>query len=94
MEIRGKAAVITGAASGIGKAAAQELARQGIKTLALVDLSDELTYVTNILIEEHPECNIKCFQGDTTDATFRSSVFESILKEHGPVNICLSLIHI
>ena len=57
MEIRGKAAVITGAASGIGKAAAQELAKQGIKMLALVDLSDELTNVTNILRKEHPECN-------------------------------------
>ena len=89
MEIRGKAAVITGAASGIGKAAAQELARQGIKMLALVDLSDELTSVTNKLREEHTNCNIKCFQGDTTDATFRSSVFESILKEHGPANICI-----
>ena len=50
MEIRGKAAVITGAASGIGKAAAQELAKQGIKMLALVDLSDELTNLTNIIV--------------------------------------------
>ena len=40
MDIEGKVGVITGAASGIGRAAAIELQKQKIKVLALVDLSD------------------------------------------------------
>ena len=89
MDIKGKAAVITGAASGIGRAAAEELAKQEIKLLALVDLSDEIENVSNTLAQQYPNCNVKPFQGDTTDPNFRSSVFESIHKEHGPANICV-----
>ena len=42
MEIRNSIAVITGAASGIGRAVAMELARRGARMLALVDLSDQV----------------------------------------------------
>ena len=89
MEIRGKSAVITGAASGIGRAAVLELAKQEVKTLALVDLSDEIEKIGNKLNQQYPNCNVKSFQGDTTDANFRSSVFLTMLKEHGPVNKCI-----
>ena len=37
MKIKGKVALITGAASGIGEAVAQELARRGVKAVLLVD---------------------------------------------------------
>ena len=40
MQIEGKVGVITGAASGIGRAAAAELQKQRIGALALVDLAD------------------------------------------------------
>jgi NAD(P)-dependent dehydrogenase (short-subunit alcohol dehydrogenase family) len=40
MDIKGKVAVITGAASGIGRAAAQELKNQGVAAIALVDMAD------------------------------------------------------
>ncbi len=89
MEIQGKTAVITGAASGIGRAAALELAKQDVKTLVLVDLSDEIEQLESKLSRQYPNCHVKSFQGDTTDANFRRTAFESVLEEYGPVNICI-----
>ena len=40
MEIKDKVAIITGAASGIGRAACAELVKQGVSALAMVDISD------------------------------------------------------
>jgi NAD(P)-dependent dehydrogenase (short-subunit alcohol dehydrogenase family) len=39
MKIEGKVALVTGAASGIGEAAALELARRDVKVVVLVDRS-------------------------------------------------------
>ena len=40
MEFEGKVAVITGAASGIGRAVAIDLARRNIRAMALVDMGE------------------------------------------------------
>ena len=39
MDIKGKIAIVTGAASGIGRALSLELARRGVKAIAMVDQS-------------------------------------------------------
>lgn len=89
MEIKGKVAVITGAASGIGRAAAAELRRQGIGALGLVDLADAVHDVAAEITAQAGDGVVRAFQGDTTDATFRHEVFETLRHEHGPVNICV-----
>ena len=48
MEIAGKVAVITGAASGIGRAVAAELARRNVRALALVDMGEQIEQVAAI----------------------------------------------
>ena len=89
MNIEGKVAVITGAASGIGRAAAKELHGRGTSGLALVDLSDGVHEVAAELNKASSSQSVRAFQGDTTDATFRNEVFETMRHEHGPVNICI-----
>ena len=89
MEIKGKVGIITGAASGIGKAAAAEMAHHAIGALALVDLSDAVHDVAEQLNRDHAASKVQAFQGDTTDSSFRRKVFESMRDEHGPVNICV-----
>ena len=89
MDIKGKVGVITGAASGIGRAAAAELHRHGIAALALVDRSDAVHEVSAALNAGNGSRVVRAFQGDVTDATFRHEVFETMRHEHGPINICV-----
>ena len=89
MDIKNKVGIITGAASGIGRAAAAEMCKNGIGALALVDVADPVSDVANELSREFSGSVIRSFQGDTTDATFRREVFATLLRDHGPVNICV-----
>lgn len=89
MEIKGKVAVITGAASGIGEAAARELHRHETGAIALVDLSERVHEIAAGLNAANGSRHVRAFQGDTTDETFRHEVFETMRHEHGPVNICV-----
>ena len=45
MDVAGKVGVITGAASGIGRAVAIELARRKVRAMALVDLGETVDSV-------------------------------------------------
>ena len=89
MDIRGKVAVITGAASGIGRAAVSEICKHGVAAIALVDLSPTVHEFAASLNESYGDRVARAFQGDTTDATFRHEVFETMRHEHGPINICV-----
>lgn len=89
MEIEGKIALVTGAASGIGAAAAKELHRHGTRALALVDVADSVHEVAARLTSSNGGRAVHAFQGDTTDAAFRRRVYESVRRDYGAVNICV-----
>jgi NAD(P)-dependent dehydrogenase (short-subunit alcohol dehydrogenase family) len=89
MKIEGKVAVVTGAASGIGEATALELARRGVKALAVVDRSDRVFEVANAVNDRVGRKVAGPFPGDTTDPQFRTSVFDRLAAEFGAVNICV-----
>ena len=89
MEIRGRVAVITGAGSGIGQAAAIELAHRGAKAIALVDRSPAVEQVASA-IKDIPGGTVPMtFVGDTTDSTFRRKVYDDVVARYGPANICI-----
>lgn len=89
MEIKGKVAVITGAASGIGNALCHELANRGVKAIAMVDMNDEVTKAAEkVNLGAKKEIAIP-FIGDTTDSEFRIRVFNELIEKHGMVNICV-----
>ncbi len=89
MKIEGKVAVVTGAASGIGQATAVELARRGVKRLALVDCSDRIQQVAAAINDTAGRAVAEAFAGDTTDGGFRARVFDRISTGNGVVNICV-----
>jgi NAD(P)-dependent dehydrogenase (short-subunit alcohol dehydrogenase family) len=89
MKIQGKVAVVTGAASGIGEAVALELARRGVKALAVVDRVPALADVARSINEKVGRPVAEAMVGDTTDAGFRSRVYQTVIAKHGPVNICV-----
>lgn len=90
MEIQGKVAVVTGAASGIGRAVALELTRRGIAALTLVDQTEAVKEVGAHLMEysEGGIC-VDTYVGNVSDSNFRSEVFDRVTKERGMVRICV-----
>jgi 3-oxoacyl-[acyl-carrier protein] reductase len=89
MKIKGKVALVTGAASGIGAAVATELAKRDVKALALVDRSTNAAQVARTINEEVGRPVAEALLGDATDAQFRDHVFGQIVGKHGVVNICV-----
>ena len=89
MEIRGKVAVVTGAGSGIGQAAAMELANRGVKGIGLADLSPAVTEVAAKINHTAGKTIAHAFTGNTTDAAFRRHVYEEMRHRSGVVQICV-----
>jgi len=89
VEIEGKVAVITGAASGIGRAVAAELARRNVRAMALVDVGETIGGVAREINAEAGRQVAYPYQGDTTDEAFRASVFDSISHRFATVTMCV-----
>ncbi len=89
MEISGKVAVITGAASGIGHAVSLELANKGIQAIAMVDMNEEVKTAAEQINRDYKKIVAYPFVGDTTKEDFRKEVFDTISSVNGPVNICV-----
>jgi NAD(P)-dependent dehydrogenase (short-subunit alcohol dehydrogenase family) len=89
MKISGKVAVVTGAASGIGEAVAQELAKRGVKAVALVDRSVQTPRVAAAINEAAGRAVAEAFVGEAADAAFRSHVYDTVAAKYGVVNICV-----
>ena len=88
MRIKEKVAIVTGAASGIGRATAQELVNQGVKGIALVDLNAEALETLSAEINKAAgkDVSIPC-AGDVTDEIFRAQVFDQATDRYGIVQI-------
>ena len=89
MQIAERVALITGGASGIGLAVARQLAREGIRAIAVVDVSELVFDFCREINEEFNRQVAFPFRGDVSDATFRREVVAAVSRDHGPVNICI-----
>lgn len=89
MEIAGKVAVITGAASGIGRAVASQLASRNVRAMALVDIGENIDAVAAEVNEVARRPVAYAYRGDTTDDAFRASVFDAISSQFDIVTMCV-----
>lgn len=89
MEFTKRVAVITGGASGIGRAVAAAMARRGVSAVALVDMNEAVVDAAGALNAEAGRIFAIPFQGNTTDEQFRASVFDEISRRYGPVSLCV-----
>jgi len=87
MDIEGKAAIVTGAGSGIGQAVVEELVRRKVQVLGMVDLSPEVEAAAQRIAAADPGVKVMPFVGDVSDEAFRSKVFADIAAENGPARI-------
>ncbi len=89
LDLSTKNAVVTGGASGIGRATCMELADQGIRGVAVVDQIDTIGDITAEMNKKLAREVLVPFRGDVTDAGFRKSVFTEMKERFGPVSICV-----
>ena len=89
MEIRNRVAVVTGGASGIGRAVAIELARRGVKKVALADISDQVGVAAEQVNSEVDQEVAVAHQGDVTQEAFRTRVYDELGSKYGIVTICV-----
>jgi len=89
MDVAGKVAVITGAASGIGRAVATELARRNVRAMALVDVGETIDEVCGEINAVAGRKVAHPYRGDTTDEAFRAQVFDSISSDYDTVTMCV-----
>jgi NAD(P)-dependent dehydrogenase (short-subunit alcohol dehydrogenase family) len=89
MNINGAIALVTGAGSGIGEAVSRELAKRGAKKIVMVDRSDSVFKLADVINEQNGREVAVVKIGDTTNETFRTAVFDEVTTEHGVIRICI-----
>jgi 3-oxoacyl-[acyl-carrier protein] reductase len=89
MKIEGRAAVVTGAASGIGKEVATELARRGASHVAVVDHNPATATVAEEINATVGRAAAVGFSGDVTQDSFRQQVYREFREMAGVASICI-----
>lgn len=89
MNVQDKVAVITGGASGIGRATCQLLARERVKAVGVVDMIPDIEEVCAELNREAERDVMLPFRGDVVDAGFRERVFSTLEQKFDRVSLCV-----
>jgi NAD(P)-dependent dehydrogenase (short-subunit alcohol dehydrogenase family) len=89
MQIQGKTAVVTGAASGIGRAVMEELVHREASCVVAVDLSPSVIELTQAIGKTSGSTRLYAFTGNVTDSEFRRRVFNTVTAEMGTPAICV-----
>ncbi len=87
-DIQGSRAIVTGASSGIGRALAIELARQGGKVVCMARREDRLQSLAKEV--ESMGGTVVCIAGDVTDAAARAKCLESAQSKFGGLDILVN----
>lgn len=89
MKVCDKVAMITGAASGIGRAVANELAERDVKAMGLVDHSENVLRVARSINDMYGDPVAEGLVGDVTDDAFRRKAYDLIQARYGVPTICI-----
>lgn len=88
MEVSGKVAIVTGAASGIGRATAIALAKAGARGVVLADIdSAGIEVSADLLTAAHGDCKPICAKTDVTELASLEALYETALAEFGSFDI-------
>ncbi len=84
VELKGKVAVVTGAAQGIGEATVRKLAERGAQVVGVDIEGDKLTRVMDSL-------DGKAYTQDVTDAAGDLRMIEDIHRDYGRIDILVNV---
>lgn len=88
MEVSGKVAIVTGAASGIGRATALALAKAGARAVVLADVDRAgIEASADLLAAANGECKASCTLTDVTALASLEAMYETAVAEFGSVDI-------
>ncbi|OBA82566.1 short chain dehydrogenase [Mycobacterium sp. 1164966.3] len=88
-QVGGKLALVTGAGSGIGRATAVELARQGARKVVIVDL-DSVAAKEAADAVRAAGAEAAVYQADVSDETAMNDLAAQVHREHGVVDILVN----
>ncbi len=89
MDVVNKVAVVTGGASGIGQATCTKLGREGVKAIAVVDMSPATHAFCEQVNRQLTREILVPFPGDVVDPQFREHVFTTMEERFGCVQLCV-----
>lgn len=89
MDIKDRVALVTGAASGIGREVTLQFAQRGARAVAMVDMSDAVETAAAEINDKLGREVARPFRGDATEEAFRSAVYDRIEAAAGRVSICV-----
>jgi NAD(P)-dependent dehydrogenase (short-subunit alcohol dehydrogenase family) len=89
MKLSGKVAIVTGAGSGIGRAAALSLARRGV-ALVIVNRNRERLAETAQLVQPRAGGFAEIVAGDVTDEAVRGPAIETARRRLGRLDILVN----
>ena len=89
MELKGKVAIITGGASGIGSATCLKLAEEQVKAIGVVDQMDDVEDICREADHQAGRELFIPFRGDAVDSSFRERVFAEMEQRFGVVSLCV-----
>lgn len=89
MNLKGKRAIITGGASGIGRAVCLQLAEEAVQTIGVADQDAETEVFCRETNLQYGREVLVGYRGDVTDSTFRESVYTDMESRFGPVSLCV-----
>jgi NAD(P)-dependent dehydrogenase (short-subunit alcohol dehydrogenase family)/pimeloyl-ACP methyl ester carboxylesterase len=88
-EVRGKLALVTGAGTGIGRATAVELARQGARKVVIVDR--DLAAANEAADAVRAACaEVAVYQADVSDEAAMNDLAAQVRTDHGVVDILVN----
>jgi NAD(P)-dependent dehydrogenase (short-subunit alcohol dehydrogenase family) len=87
-EFRGKVAIVTGGAAGIGLATAEKLAREGASVVICSDREDQAQQAAGGLREEGPE--VRGMRGDVTSSADMKALVDFTVETYGGVDVLVN----
>lgn len=90
MKLNDKITIVTGAASGIGRAILKRLVERHVGYIAAVDLSPSVIEAAQMAAStDGGLTRVQPFVGNVTECDFRRRVFDQVCADAGPPEICV-----
>ncbi|HZG70970.1 MAG TPA: SDR family NAD(P)-dependent oxidoreductase, partial [Chondromyces sp.] len=90
MRFQQSVAIVTGGGSGIGKATAERLAREGASVIIVGRTKEKLDRAAVQIGQEHPEASVYTFSADVTKEEEVRALEDYVRREFGKLHVVIN----